>query len=125
MFDQKLGDIFTIRNAGNIVDQTVLGSIEYAVGHLRTPLIVIMGHSKCGAVTAACSNHDEEAPENTKELVATIQRNISADATLEENVKSNVAAQTELVKNNATVQKYGTLVVQAYYDITSGEVTWL
>lgn len=125
IFDQKLGDIFTIRNAGNIVDQTVLGSIEYAVGHLKTPLIVVMGHSKCGAVTAACSSHDEEVPENTKELVATIQKNINLQATLEENVKSNTAAQTEAVKNNATVQKCGTLVVQAYYDITSGEVTWM
>lgn len=125
VFDQKLGDIFTIRNAGNIVDQTVLGSIEYAVGHLKTPLIVVMGHSKCGAVTAACSSDDEHAPENTKELVSAIQKNINLQASLEENVKSNVAAQAEAVKNNATVQQCGTLVVQAYYDITSGQVTWM
>ena len=81
IFDQKLGYIFTIRNAGNIVDSTVLGSIEYAVGHLKTPLIVVMGHSKCGAVTAACSPDDghEEVPENTKELVSTIQRNVNLE----------------------------------------------
>ena len=125
VFDQKLGDIFTIRNAGNIADQTVLGSIEYAVDHLKTPLIVVMGHSKCGAVTAACSSHDEGVPENTKDLVATIQRNINQQASLEENVKSNVAAQAQIVKDNATVQKCGTLVVQAYYDIVSGQVTWM
>lgn len=125
MFDQKLGNIFTIRNAGNVVDSTVLGSLEYAVDHLKTPLIVVMGHSKCGAVTAACSSHDGEIPENTKELISTIKRNINQESSLEENVKSNAAAQIEVIKNNATVQKYGTLVVQAYYDIESGEVTWM
>ena len=52
IFDQKLGDLFVIRNAGNVVDDDVLGSIEYAVEHLGTPLVVVLGHSCCGAVTA-------------------------------------------------------------------------
>ena len=58
IFDQKLGDLFVIRNAGNIVDEEVLGSIEYAVEHLETPLVVVMGHSACGAVTATCQGGD-------------------------------------------------------------------
>ncbi len=52
IFDQGLGDLFVVRVAGNVVDAVGLGSIEYAVGHLGTPLIVVLGHSNCGAVSA-------------------------------------------------------------------------
>lgn len=53
LFDQGLGDIFVVRSAGNVVDPIEIGSIEYAVEHLHTPLLVIMGHQSCGAVKAA------------------------------------------------------------------------
>src|SRR5947209_7015143 len=53
LFDQGLGDLFVIRVAGNIADDAILGSIEYAVEHLGTKLILVLGHEKCGAVTAA------------------------------------------------------------------------
>jgi carbonic anhydrase len=52
VFDQGLGDLFTIRVAGNIADDVALGSMEYAVDHFATPLIVVLGHEKCGAVSA-------------------------------------------------------------------------
>ena len=55
IFDQSLGDLFVIRTAGNVADPVALGSIEYAVDHIHSPLLVVLGHSKCGAVTAACS----------------------------------------------------------------------
>ncbi len=53
IFDQGLGDLFVIRVAGNTVDDVALGSIEYAVEHLGSQLVVVMGHDKCGAVKAA------------------------------------------------------------------------
>jgi len=53
IFDQGLGDLFVIRVAGNVLDDIILGTIEYAVEHLRVPLIMVLGHDKCGAVTAA------------------------------------------------------------------------
>ncbi len=53
VFDQGLGDLFVVRVAGNIVDDAVLGSLEYAVEHLHVPLVMVLGHTKCGAVTAA------------------------------------------------------------------------
>jgi len=53
LFDQALGDLFVIRVAGNVVTPVELGSIEYAVEHLKTPLVVVLGHEECGAVTAA------------------------------------------------------------------------
>ncbi len=52
LFDQGIGDLFIIRLAGNIVDDMALGSIEYAADHLGSRLVVVLGHSKCGAVTA-------------------------------------------------------------------------
>jgi len=58
IFDEGLGEIFVIRAAGNIVDKISLGSIEYAIEHLKTPLLLIMGHQGCGAVTAALGATD-------------------------------------------------------------------
>ena len=55
VFDQGLGDIFVVRTAGEVVDATALGSIEYAVEHLGSSLIVVLGHERCGAVSAAVS----------------------------------------------------------------------
>jgi len=55
IFDQGLGDLFMIRVAGNIVDDVVLGSIEYAAAHLDVPLLMVMGHTNCGAVAATCA----------------------------------------------------------------------
>ena len=57
IFDADLGDLFIIRTAGNIVDTITLGSIEYGVEHLHTPLLVVLGHEKCGAITAACQGN--------------------------------------------------------------------
>jgi len=53
VFDQGIGDLFVVRIAGNIVDDFVLGSIEYAVEYLHVPLVMVLGHSRCGAIAAA------------------------------------------------------------------------
>jgi carbonic anhydrase len=53
LFDQGLGDLFTVRAVGEMLDDAVVGSIEYAVEHLHVPALVVLGHSRCGAVTAA------------------------------------------------------------------------
>jgi carbonic anhydrase len=58
VFDQKLGEIFTVRNAGEIPDQATIASIEYAVEHLGSRLLVVMGHTSCGAVKAALGTLD-------------------------------------------------------------------
>jgi carbonic anhydrase len=52
LFDEGIGDVFSLRVAGNIVDESVLGSIEYAVEHLHVPLLLVLGHGSCGAVAA-------------------------------------------------------------------------
>ncbi|GLU50116.1 carbonic anhydrase [Nocardiopsis ansamitocini] len=57
VFDRGLGDLFSIRSAGQVLDESVLGSISYGVEHLHIPLIVVLGHAGCGAVTAAVETH--------------------------------------------------------------------
>lgn len=67
IFDQSLGDLFVVRTAGLVLDPTSIGSLEYAVGHLHVPLLVIKGHEGCGAVTAAV-----EHPEATEGHIGSI-----------------------------------------------------
>jgi carbonic anhydrase len=69
-FDQGIGDVFIIRVAGNIVDNVALGSIEYAAEHLGSPLIMVLGHDKCGAITATIQGG--EAPGHIGSLVKAI-----------------------------------------------------
>jgi len=59
VFDQGLGDLFVVRTAGEVVDAVALGSIEYAVEHLGSPLVVVLGHERCGAVSAAVAGAKE------------------------------------------------------------------
>ena len=69
-FDQGLGDLFVIRNAGNVLDDHALGSMEYAVDHLHVPLILVVGHGKCGAVSAAVAG--AHAPGHIQSIVDSI-----------------------------------------------------
>ena len=73
LFDQGLGDLFVIRIAGNIVDTDVIGSVEYAVDHLDTRLIVVLGHSNCGAVTATI-DHLSDTDGEPAEVVSLLYR---------------------------------------------------
>ena len=59
IFDQRSGSLFEVRNAGNVVDEDVLASLEYAVEHLHVPLIVVLGHKGCGAIEAVCEAGDK------------------------------------------------------------------
>jgi carbonic anhydrase len=122
-FDQKLGDVFTIRNAGNIADRTVLGSIEYAVEHLKSKLVVVCGHSKCGAVTAACSG--EELPPNIDHIVEYIKPAVKKGGDIDAVIHTNVKFMVVHIKADEIIKQLGVTVVGAYYDIHSGEVKWL
>jgi carbonic anhydrase len=62
IFDKGLGDLFVIRNAGQVISSSVLGSLEYAVAVLNVPLIVVLGHDACGAVRAAIDSQSADAP---------------------------------------------------------------
>jgi len=119
-FDLKLGDIFVIRNAGNIADSTVLGSIEYAVEHLKSPLVVVVGHSHCGAVTGAFSGG--EYPENLQTIINAICPAIKGIGTVDEAIHANINSVVKHIKENKIVEHMGAKVIGAYYNIESGEV---
>ena len=123
-FDQKMGDIFVIRNAGNIADTTVLGSIEYAVKYLKAPLVVVVGHSRCGAVTGALIS-GSEYPENLNSIINTISPVVKNCGSLDEAIHANIHHVVETIQENAIIKELDTTVIGAYYDIESGEVTFL
>ena len=75
IFDSGLGDLFVVRNAGQVISESVVGSLEYAVAVLHVPLIVVLGHDSCGAVLAAISSQETEAdplPPHIRNLVSKI-----------------------------------------------------
>lgn len=82
IFDRGLGDLFVVRTAGHTVGSEVLGSIEYAVTVLSTPLVVVLGHSSCGAVTAACDAvaHGTSASGYVRALVDAVVPSVHAAA---------------------------------------------
>lgn len=123
IFDCKLGELFVIRNAGNVVDEDVLGSVEYAVEHLGCPLVVVMGHSSCGAVTATCEGG--ELPGNIPALAQRIRPAISLDCCIDDNARRHAKRMAQLLQKDPIVSHLHTKVMAAFYDIKSGEVTFL
>ena len=123
IFDQKLGDLFVIRNAGNVVDDDVLGSIEYAVEHLGTPLVVVLGHSCCGAITATCQ--EEDLPGHILDIAKRIRPAISTGCCIDDNAKRHAKRMAQLIEEDDIVHHMGAQVTVAFYDIQSGKVEWL
>jgi carbonic anhydrase len=130
IFDQGLGDLFDIRVAGNFIDNVVLGNMEYAAVELGTPLLVILGHERCGAVKAALDG--KSVPGHIGSLVAAIKPAVYAtkgqpgdpwDNAVRANVKMTVNKLKALSPILAKAVKAGTLkVVGARYDLDSGGV---
>lgn len=130
-FDQGLGELFVVRVAGNIANSSSIASIEYAVAHVGSKLIVVLGHQSCGAVTAAMGGGDNGY--NLNHLLSHITPALSAsaqDASVTDVVKKNaeLTAQ-ELINRSAIIGKAvldgQVKVVPAYYNLDSGKVEFL
>lgn len=124
VFDQSIGDLFPVRVAGNLVDDYGLGSIEYAVEHLDTRLIVVMGHERCGAVTAAMDADDAEGYVGS--LVRAIRPAVLATEGMEGDPLQNAVVENarrvaEEIRAKALLTA-DTQVVTAYYDLDTGVV---
>jgi carbonic anhydrase len=135
VFDQSLGDLFVVRTAGNVADPVALGSIEYAIDHIHSPLLVVLGHQQCGAVAAACSG-DKMPTTNLEAIVDKISpavtkaKGAKPDDLIEAVVKENVhQSANDLVANSSIVReavRAGKLtIVEAEYRLESGEVVRL
>ena len=123
LFDQKLGDLFVIRNAGNVVDDDVLGSVEYAVEHLGTPLMVVMGHSSCGAVTA--TYHGGELMGHITSIVQRIKPSMEVAHRIDDIARRHAQRTAHLIESDEAVQHLNVKVLPAFYDLESGRVEWL
>jgi carbonic anhydrase len=137
VFDFGLGDLFVIRVAGNIVEDAGVGSIEYAIEHLGTPLVVVLGHERCGAVKATIETLEAgaDAPGHIGELVRKLKPAVEASAktpgdkvanAVRENVRrmvSELAGLEPFLKEKVEAGKVK--VVGAHYDLDSGVVELL
>jgi carbonic anhydrase len=130
VFDQGLGDLFVIRVAGNIVAEGGLASIEYGVKYLNIPLIVVLGHERCGAVEAALSDKSFRGhlPYLMNKMHGVIEKLKTKGApALDEAIANNVRNSVQLVKAakpivNALVDAGKVKVVGAVYDLDTGTI---
>jgi len=139
IFDRGIGDIFTVRVAGNIaVDSSVIGSLEYAAGHLHAPLLVILGHTQCGAVGSVVSGEKLEG--SLRDIQAQLEpvvkevkleypdlrdRELTTEAVKRNafQVERDLRSESEEIRDLAT---QGALtIVPAIYDVKTGKVDWL
>lgn len=139
IFDQGLGDIFSVRIAGNIVNDDILGSMEFGCKAAGSKLIVVLGHTKCGAVKGACDNVEmghltsllnKIQPAVNAEKITTADRT-SANAEFVENVALlNVKRTVKTITQTSTILKEmiekGEIgIIGGIHDIATGEVTFL
>lgn len=138
LFDQGLGDLFVVRVAGNIVDVDVTASIEYAVNHLDTMLVMVLGHSNCGAVTATMDHLTDSATE-PDEIVSLLYRiepalvglptNLPRKARIamgvERNVKFAVRRLSRVPHLRKVIKSRKLRIVGAVYDMHTGKVEML
>lgn len=138
IFDQGIGDLFVVRVAGNVTSPEVLGSIQYGVHHLQIPLVVVLGHTSCGAVKSACGGGHAEG--TLGQLLSSLQK-IHARVEVEykglspDRIKSIVTeanikqAMQDVMHDNhelAGLAENGDFIIKgAVYDIHSGRVNWL
>jgi carbonic anhydrase len=141
VFDQGLGDLFVIRVAGNIVAPSQIGSVEFAAERLGVPLVVVLGHSGCGAIEAAVDaalDPNAESPHGLFPIVSRIQTAIEPllrrhdgdrEALLRASVMCNVRASLALLKEGSEVirdleARGGLRIVGAEYDLGTGRVAF-
>jgi carbonic anhydrase len=129
VFDQSIGQIFVTRVAGNITTSEIIASLEYGAAVLGTKVILVMGHGNCGAVKAALAS--KEVPGQISALFPHLQPAVDqAGPDLEATTKANAKLQADLLRKASTVisgliKEDKLVVLSAFYNIASGEVTLL
>ncbi|WP_316633377.1 carbonic anhydrase [uncultured Flavobacterium sp.] len=134
VFDQGIGDLFVIRNAGNLISDIDMGSIEYAVEHLDTKLIVVLGHTECGAIKAYINDKDGAYKkhfnhiDNIVETISNEEEEIKADKTIPKAtnylgaINANILHSSKLIQNNPIVKEHKAQVVSMRYDVHTGKI---
>lgn len=147
VFDQGLGDLFVIRVAGNVVAPSQIGSVEFAAEKFGTKLVVVLGHSHCGAVTACVEtliNPDQQFSPNLRSIVDRIRpsvynlheiytangQDIDAQELINRGIKANVRMSVTQLKHGSriledAVNNGSLIIVGAVYDLDTGKVTFI
>lgn len=126
IFDAGIGELFTIRVAGNVLDRHQLGSIEYAAAHLQCKLILVLGHTGCGAVQAALSGGGEGYIQYiTDEILLAVGEERDPDRACRLNVTHAVETIRRAFRDHPEIPSANLHIRGAVYDIRSGEVDWL
>ena len=136
VFDQGIGDIFSVRIAGNIVNEDILGSMEYACKVAGSKIVIVMGHTKCGAVTSACKGVElgniTSLLSKIKPAVISIRKgeNEMTDNQVEEVSVVNVQFSIERIRKEspilAEMEENGEIeIVGATYNVSTGEVQFI
>src|SRR3954463_13310462 len=142
VFDQGFGDLFVIRVAGNIVAPSQVGSVEFAASRFGTRLVVVLGHSGCGAITATLEEITGRATSQSRNLRSIVDRvrpsvetllasglNLSEDVLIREAVRANVRASVNHLRHGSELLERlrlddGLIVVGAEYSLETGVVTF-
>jgi len=140
VFDQGLGDLFVIRIAGNIVAPSQIGSIEFAVKKFKTPLVVVLGHSNCGAVLTTIEELQNPSDKKSPHLHAIVDRirpsvemitkahpSRKQDDFLDQAIRSNIDFSVNHLKEESkileqSIREDGLLIIGAEYSLKSGKV---
>jgi carbonic anhydrase len=136
VFDQGIGDIFSVRVAGNIINEDVLGSMEYGCKVAGSKIVVVLGHTKCGAVTAACNNVElgniTPLLSKIKPAVDLVRHNNEqmSDQAIEDVAINNVKLSISKIRRESSIlaemEEDGEIeIVGAIYSVTTGKVEFL
>jgi carbonic anhydrase len=132
IFDRGLGELFVVRDAGNVIGAIEMDSIEFAVAHLHVPLIVVLGHQNCGAIQAAL--HGQSHVPELENIFPLIDEAFKGCVTIGSNslvnaIHCNVKKGVETLKKSPTIApifaKHQVKIIGAYYDIETGKVSFL
>jgi carbonic anhydrase len=133
LFDQGIGDLFVIRNAGNLISNIDMGSIEYAVEHLDAKLIIVLGHTECGAIKAYVGDKNNDYKKHIShidDIVETIANENEEKKILKENnlnscIIANIKHSFKMIEDNPIVKEMHVKVVPMQYDIHNGTILQL
>ena len=131
IFDSSLGDIFVIRTAGNVISDFEIGSVEYGAEHLKCPLVLVLGHTNCGAVTAATEGGDAGGSIQAivDEITPSVQKakDVGAEDVLSKAIEFNVMNSVNKVLSSDIINKLmeeGKVeVIGGVYDINTGTIS--
>ncbi|SHN76411.1 carbonic anhydrase [Flavobacterium fryxellicola] len=137
LFDQGIGDLFVIRNAGNLISDVDMGSIEYAVEHLDVNLIVVLGHTECGAIKAYISDKNNDYKKHLNhidDIVETIaeekEEQEAEKQTPKQNnvlgcINANIEHSHRLIQENSIIKEHKAKIISMRYDVHTGKIIQL